>query len=144
MANRDSINLLRECSEGVKMGITTIDEVLPHVKSEKFQDALRSSKTTHEKLYSEIMELLKQYEAQRKEPSIMAKGMVWFKTNMQEMMNKSDKAIADLITDGCNTGVKSLTKYLNDYKLADDRIRDVAGRLINSEGKLIESMKEYL
>ena len=42
----------------------------------------------------------------------MAKGMVWMKTNMQEIMHKSDSAIADLITDGCNMGVKSLTKYI--------------------------------
>ena len=49
---------------------------------------------------------------QKKEPSIMAKGMVWMKTNMQEIMHKSDSAIADLITDGCNMGVKSLTKYI--------------------------------
>lgn len=144
MKNEDSINLLRECSQGVKMGISTIDEVLPHVKSEKFQDVLRSSKTTHEKLYSEIMGFLDKYETPKKEPSAMAKGMVWFKTNVQEMMNKHDKAIADLITDGCNTGVKSLTKYLNEYKSADEEIRTIAHRLIDSEEKLIESMKEYL
>ncbi len=144
MKNEDSIHLLRECSEGVKMGISTIDEVLPHVKSKKFADVLRSSKTTHEKLYTEIAELLHEYRAPKKEPSAMAKSMVWFKTNMQEMMNKSDNGIADLITDGCNTGVKSLTRYLNQYKEADYKIRDIAKRLIDSEEKLIESMKDYL
>lgn len=144
MENEDSIRLLRECSQGVKMGISTIDEVLPHVKNEKFQDVLRSSKTTHEKLYSDILELLKRYDAPKKEPSAMAKSMVWFKTNIQEMMNKSDKPIADLITDGCNTGVKCLTKYLNQYENADNEIKEITRRLINSEEKLIESMKEYL
>lgn len=144
MNNEDSIKLLRQCSEGVEMGISTIDEVLPHVKSEKFQDVLRSSKTTHEKLCDDISIFLKEYDAPKKEPSIMAKSMVWMKTNMQEMMHKSDSAIADLITDGCNMGVKSLTKYLNDYKMAEDKIRTIAKRLIDSEEKLIESMKEYL
>ena len=144
MHSEDSIKLLRKCSEGVEMGISTIDEVLPHVKSEKFQDVLRSSKTTHEKLYDEISKILKEYDTPTKEPSIMAKGMVWMKTNIQEMMHKSDSAVADLITDGCNAGVKSLTKYLNDYKLAEDSIKNIAQRLIDSEEKLIESMKEYL
>lgn len=144
MENEDTINLLRECSEGVKMGISTIDEVLPHMQSEQFKDVLLSSKTTHEKLYSEIVELLNKYGASKKEPSIIAKGMVWFKTNIHEMIDKSDKSIADLITDGCNTGVKSLTKYLNQYKKANDTIKDITKKLINSEEKLIESMKEYL
>ena len=117
--NEDSIDLLRKCSEGVKMGVSTIDEVLPHVKSEKFRDTLFSSKTTHEKLYSEIIKLLHESDIPKKEPPLMAKGMVWFKTNISEMMNKSDSAVADLITDGCNTGVKSLNKYLNSASLGN-------------------------
>lgn len=144
MENKDSINLLRECSEGVKMGITTIDELLPHIKNEKFRDVLRSSKITHEKLYSKILVLLKQYDIPKKEPSIMAKGMLWFKTNINEMMDKSDKSIADLITDGCSTGIKSLTKYLNEYSTANDNIKYITQTLINSEEKLLECIKEYL
>ena len=144
MDNKDSINLLRECSEGVKMGISTIDEVLPHVKNKKFKDVLFSSKTTHEKLYLEIIKILNENNVPKKEPSAMAKGMVWFKTNVSEMMNKSDRAIADLITDGCNTGIKSLTKYLNQYVEAGDIIKNITQRLINSEEKLVESMKSYL
>ncbi len=144
MENEDNIDLLRKCSEGVKMGVATIDEVLPHVKSDKFRNTLFSSKTTHEKLYSEIIKLLHQIGIPKKEPPLMAKGMLWFKTNINEMMHKSDSAVADLITDGCSTGVKSLTKYLNQYKKADDTVKNIAKRLIDSEEKLIESMKEYL
>lgn len=144
MKSKDSIELLRKCSEGVKIGISTIDEVLSHVKSERFKEVLYSSKTTHEKLYFEILDMLNEYDAPKKEPSIMAKGMVWFKTNMNELMNKSDNMIADLITDGCNSGVKTLTKYLNEHEKAEERIKEIAKRLINSEEKLIESMKEYL
>lgn len=144
MEKEDNINLLRKCSEGVGMGISTIEEVLNHVKSEEFKDVLRSNKTTHEKLYLEISELLKEHDIPKKDPSIMAKGMVWFKTNVNEIMHKSDKAIADLITDGCNTGVKCLTQYLNQYENADDSIKDITKRLISSEEKLIECMKEYL
>ena len=144
MENKDSINLLRECSEGVKMGVSTIDEILPHVKSEKFKDVLFSSKTTHEKLYSEIIKMLNENNVPRKEPSAMAKGMLWLKANFSEMTNKSDKAIANLITDGCNTGIKSLTRYLNQYVNADDIIKNITQRLINSEEKLVESIKDYL
>lgn len=41
----------------------------------------------------------------------MAKGMSWIKTNVKLVMNESDKTIADLMTDGCNMGVKSLNQY---------------------------------
>ena len=48
-----------------------------------------------------------------KEPNVMAQGMSWIKTNMRLAMNTSDETIAELMTDGCNMGVKSLSRYLN-------------------------------
>lgn len=144
MQNEDTIKLLRECSSGVEMGISTIDELLPQVQSEKFRDVLYSSKTTHEKLFSDISEYLHKYDTPKKEPPVIAKSMAWMKTTMQVAMHKSDKTIADLITDGCNTGVKSLTRYLNEYKNANEDVRHLAKRLIDSEEKLIESIKDYL
>lgn len=144
MPNEDTIKLLRQCSEGVKMGISTLDEVIPHAKSENFKNVLTSSKTTHEKLYSEIKELLNESDTPTKNPPMMAQGMAWMKTEMKMQMYESDKTIADIITDGCNTGVKSLTKYLNEYSAAEEKSKEITKRLINSEEKLIECMKEYL
>lgn len=144
MENEDTIELLRQCCAGVKMGVVTIEELLPHVKNKKFQESLNSSKTTHEKLYREITEYLEKYEVPKKEPPIIAKGMAKMKMEMQLKMHDSDKTVADLITDGCNTGVKSLTQYLNEYKNANEDVRDIARRLINSEEKLIECMKDHL
>ena len=74
----------------------------------------------------------------------MAKGMSWMKTNIKLGLDNSDQTIADLITDGCNMGVKSLRKYLNQYKAADENSKDVAKRLIDLEDKLAQDMREYL
>ena len=51
----------------------------------------------------------------------MAKGMSWFKTNIKISADSSDNTIADLNTDGCNMGDKTLHKYLNKYKAADEK-----------------------
>ena len=74
----------------------------------------------------------------------MAKGMSWVKTTMKLAVNESDHTIADLMTDGCNMGVKSLNKYLNEYKAADERSKDIAKRLINLEQKLATDIRAYL
>lgn len=66
-----------------------------------------------------------------KEPNVMAQGMSWIKTNMKLAMNTSDETIAELMTDGCNMGVKSLNRYLNQYKAADDRAKAITKKLIN-------------
>ena len=144
MVEQDTIRLLRECDAGVKMGVSSIDEVLNHVESEKFRTRLTECKTEHEKLDSEIQENLNKFHDEGKEPAAMAKGMSWIKTNVMLAMNDSDKTVADLMTDGCNMGVKSLNKYLNQYEAADEVSKDITKRLINIEEKLAVDIRQYL
>ena len=59
-------------------------------------------------------------------------------------MNESDETIADLMTDGCNMGVKSLHKYLNQYQAAEEKAKDMAKRLINLEEKLAVDIRCFL
>ena len=79
-----------------------------------------------------------------KEPNPVAKGMSWIKTNVKLGIDESDQTIADLITDGCNMGVKSLNRYLNQYEAADEKSKDIAKRLINLEEKLAVDIRSFL
>ena len=144
MVQQDTIKLLRECDAGVKMGVSSIDDVLGYVKSENLKKFLIENKDEHHKLDTEIQLLLADYKDAGKEPNPIAKGMSWMKTNFKLGMEQSDKVIADLMTDGCNMGVKSLNKYLNQYKAADVKSKDVAKRLINLEEKLAVDIRKFL
>ena len=144
MIEQDTIKLLRECDAGVKMGISSIDDVLGDVKSVKLKEYLVNCKNEHVELDREINKLLEKYQDEGKEPNPIAKGMSWIKTNMKLAMKESDETIADLITDGCNMGVKSLNKYLNEYCAADEVTKDIAKRLINLEEKLAVDIRKYL
>ena len=46
MIEQDTIKLLRECDAGVKMGVASIDDVLPHVKSSALEKYLTDCKKT--------------------------------------------------------------------------------------------------
>ena len=144
MVEQDTIKLLRECDAGVKMGISSIEDILDNVKNKEFEKILTDCKNEHEKLDKEIGELLDKYKDEGKEPAAMAKGMSWVKTNVMLAVNDSDKTVADLMTDGCNMGVKSLNKYMNKYKAADEVSKDIAKRLTNLEEKLAIDIREYL
>ncbi len=144
MIEQDTIRLLRECDAGVKMGISSIDDVLDDVKSVKLKEYLVNCKNEHVELDREIQSLLKKYDDEGKEPNPIAKGMSWIKTNMKLAMKESDETIADLMTDGCNMGVKSLNKYLNEYCAADEVTKDITKRLINLEEKLAVDIRKYL
>lgn len=144
MIEQDTIKLLRECDAGIKMGVTSIDEVLPFVHNKEFKQLLETCKKEHEKLDRETQELLDKYHDEGKNPNPIAKGMSWMKTNMKLSMDDSDKTIADLMTDGCNMGVKSLNRYLNQYEGADEVTKDITKRLINLEEKLTVDIRKYL
>ena len=144
MVEPDTIKLLRECDAGIKMGVDSIDEVLEYIQDEEFRKLLSECKSKHQKLEEEIRILLDQYHDDGKNPALMAKSMSWIKTNIKLVMNESDETIADLITDGCNMGVKSLNKYLNQYKAADEKTKDIAKRLINLEEKLAVDIRAFL
>lgn len=144
MIEHDTIRLLRECDAGIKMGISSIEEVLEYTGDKKLRERLQRSVSEHEKIKKDLQELLDIYHDEGKEPNVMAKGMSWIKTNVKLAINESDNVIADLITDGCDMGVKSLSKYLNQYEGADEKSKDLAKKLIKTEEKLGNDMREYL
>ena len=144
MIEQDTVRLLRECDAGVKMGISSIEDVIEYVSDEKLKSLLSDCKKEHRELDAEIHETLSRFDDDGKEPAAIAKGMSWVKTNVMLAFNESDKTIADLMTDGCNMGVKSLNKYLNKYEAADENSKDVAKRLINLEEKLAVDIRSFL
>lgn len=144
MEHSDSIKLLRECDAGVKMGIASINNVLTDVKSQGMRQDLTNCRNQHETLLTEIKGKLSCNCENGKEPAATAKGMSWMKTNVKMALEPNDKTVADLITDGCNMGVKSLHRYLNQYNQADAESKGIATRLIQLEDDLAKQMRKYL
>ena len=144
MIEQDTVKLLRECDAGIRMGVSAIDEVLDYTKDENLKKTLSDCKDEHNALQEEINHLLDRYHDDGKEPNPIAKGMSWMKTNVMLIINESDETIADLMTDGCNMGVKSLGRYLNQYKAADETSKDITKRLIRLEDDLAKDMRQYL
>ncbi|MBR2047831.1 MAG: hypothetical protein IJ960_04460 [Oscillospiraceae bacterium] len=144
MIEQDTIKLLRECDAGVKMGVASIDEVIGHADSDQLRSTLSRCRSEHQKLGTELQQLLGKYGDQGKNPNPIAKGMSWVKTNMKLSMEDDDGTIADLMVDGCNMGVKSLTRYLNQYQAADEKSKDLAKRLIRVEEQLGTDLRQFL
>lgn len=144
MVEPDTIKLLRECDAGIQMGISSIEEVLEYVQEKKLYQCLWDCMKKHEKLKAEIQKILKEYHDEGKEPGVMAKGMSWIKTNVRLVLHESDAVIADLITDGCNMGMKSLERYLNEYSEAELKVKEIARKLVRLEEKLVEDLRKYL
>lgn len=144
MVEQDTIRLLRECDSGIKMGISALDEVMEYAHSPEMRKYLQDSSKENEMLKNDLQEVLADYHDNGKEPDPIAKGMSWIKTNFKLKMDESDSTIAELMTDGCNMGIKSLSRYLNQYQAADRRSKDITKRLIKAEEKLSQNMRQFL
>lgn len=142
--NSDTINLLKECNAGIKMGVSSIERVLPHVRNEELKKSLKSSKNEHAVLGDETHKLLLKYKADTKEPHAVARVMSDMKIRGKLLLNDSDRTVADLMTDGCNMGVKSLSKYLHEYARATTEAKSVVNRLISVEQSLNDQLREHL
>lgn len=144
MIEQDTIKLLRECDAGVKMGVSSISDVLEYVHADGLRSLLTDSKTHHEALGEEIRGHLNRLQDKGKDPSPVTETMSRMMTDMKLVLHESDHTIADLMTDGCNMGVKSLSRYLNQYAAADEFSKDIAKRLISMEETLSTDMRAYL
>lgn len=144
MVEQDTIKLLRECDAGIKMGISALDEVMEYAHSSDMRKYLQDSTKENQRLQTDLQDVLADYHDNGKEPNPIASGMSWLKTNVKLKMNESDSAIAELMTDGCNMGIKSLSRYMNQYKAADERSKGIAKRLIKAEEKLSQNMRQFL
>lgn len=142
--NDDTVKLLRECNAGIKMGISSLEDAMDKVEDKKLYGVLQESKEEHAKLGDATHEYLHEYHDEGKEPAPMAKMMSKVKTDMKSLSDKVDAGIADLITDGCNMGTKSLYRYLNQYPAASEKIKKLTKDIIGVEERLIENLRIYL
>lgn len=144
MIEQDTIRLLRECDSGVKMGVDTIEDVMDCADDRALKQMLVDCKKEHEKLGREIQTMLNRYQDEGKDPNPIVKGMSWLKTGTRLVLDGSDSTIATLMTDGCNMGIRSLNKYLNEYEAADEQSKNAAKRLIRLEEQLAVDLRPYL
>ena len=144
MEYTDTVKLLRECDAGTKMAVTSIDEVMEKVNDKRLSGLLNASKSHHAELGNKIHGYIMQSGNEEKDPSPIAKSMSWIKTNVKMGVNDSDATVADLITDGCNMGIKSLNKYLNQYQAADSTSKGLCNELIKIEEALSTDLRSYL
>lgn len=143
----DTIKLLRECNAGIKMGVSSLDDVIEHVKDNGLRELLAKSKETHTKLGNMTHGYLNEYHDEGKEPAMMAQVISKMKSDVKMGMaegTNADRMAADLITDGCNMGVKSLYKYLNQYPAAEGRIKQLAKDVAQAEDTLVKELRDYL
>jgi hypothetical protein len=142
--NDDTIKLLKECNAGCKSATNSMEQVLPSVDNETLKALINEYNDKHIKIGDECHQMLNEYDKDEKDPHPMAKAFSWISTEIKLMVNENTHKIADLMIDGCNMGIKSVSEYINKYKLASNESIDLANRIVRTEQEFMNKLLTYL
>lgn len=140
----DSVELLKECDAGLDMAISSLEQVKPEAKADNFTNMLDKYYNNHKKIQKDIDEKLVEYNSDGKKANAFAETMSNMKTGFKLMTNHTDQEIADLMIDGCNMGIKSVSKYMNQYANANQDIMQLANDIIVLEQNFMNELRQYL
>lgn len=144
MPNEDTIKLLKECDAGTKMGIDGIQEVIDKVEDKQLLSILEKYLKDHEKLEEKIQDKLNEFHDTEKEPNPIARAMSWIKINVKLIKGEHDHIVADLMTEGCNMGIKSISRYMNQYPAAMETIKSLCYDLVELEENFAKDLRKFL
>lgn len=142
--NQDTVRLLKECNSGCKMATNSMEQVLPYVTDDKLKSVIMNYNDKHIKIGDECHQMLNESLEDEQDPHVMAKAFSWISTEVKMMLSNDAQKIADLLIDGCNMGIKSLSGYLNQYTSASEDSREMARKLIWIEQEFTKDLLEYL
>jgi hypothetical protein len=144
MVNDDTIKLLNECNAGVKMGVQGIKEVIDHAQDKELLNILVKYLDDHQKLGDKTHKYLNKFHDDGKEPNAMASAMSWVKINFKLLQGNVDEQIADVMVDGCNMGIKSISRYLNKYPASSQEIKNLVHDIIELEENFALDLRKFL
>ena len=142
--NSDTINLLKECNAGCKSATNSMEQVLGYVEDNKLKDIINDYNQRHIKLGDECHILLNKYGSDEKDPQTMAKAMSFISTEIKMMTDDKTKKAAEIMMDGCNMGIKSVSGYINQYSHANPESVTMANKIVKLEQSFMEDLRSFL
>ena len=140
----DTTYLLKECNAGCRMATNSLEQVMPHVDDQRLSDLLHKYNLKHQEIKEGCDALLYKNGKETEEPHPLARAFAWMGTEMKLTFRDDDSTVAGMMMDGCSMGIKSLSRYLNQYSDASQESRDLARKLIKMEEDFLVELGHYI
>ena len=121
-----------------------MEQVQPYITDEKLKSTIDEYNDKHIKIGDECHQMLNEVNEEEKDPKVMAKAYSWVSTEVKLMMNNNSHEIANIMIDGCNMGIKSVSEYINKYKAASEESVNLAKNLVKMEQEFMDDMLVYM
>lgn len=121
-----------------------MEQVLSYVGDEKLKNIINNYNHQHIKIGDECHNLLSKYGSNEKDPQPMAKAMSFISTEIKMMSDNKTRKAAEIMMDGCNMGIKSVSSYINQYSHADNESMKLANKIVKLEQSFIDELRDFL
>lgn len=142
--NQFSVELIRECNSGSKMAVDGIRDVMDDVTDEKLRRLLNSYIEKHEAYGEELHRIMAKEKIEPTEPKLMGKAMAKIMTEMKLMVNASPAKVADIMLDGCDMGIRSISRVQNSCWQADKEVFELSEELVKIEQFMANGLRRFL
>ena len=142
--NKDTVSLLQKCSSGCKMEMESITQLKDKVSDKQLRQIMDKYYAGHSQLEAECRQILNDVGKPDKEPGMIVTAIANFQSRIKMVMDDDAKKAAEIMTDGCNMGIKSLSGYINEYKNADAKSMAIAEKLRRLEDNMLGDLQPLL
>jgi hypothetical protein len=140
----DTVKLMKEACQGCKYAAESIKIARGYAKNRELGLILDNYTKDHELLQSRLSKKIKERGADEYSHPKMGAAMTKLHTNVSLTMNPSPSNIAKLMINGCNMGIKTLSKKRNESRFADKEARALINELIATEQQMASELLRFL
>ncbi len=138
------IEFLNYIAQNAKMGIDTLSVIIKDIDGSDLKEALLEEFQEYIKVYDKCIEILHDMNKDFEDFNSFQKVSTYMATKMNIAKDSSNSHIAEMIIQGSTMGVTDITRKINEYEEADEKIQLIAKKLLKIEENNIEEMKNYL
>ena len=142
--NDETVELLREADSGTAMGKDALEEILPGVKDPKLRQHVQESLQEHCDLGNRIHDALNRFGHEGESAKPVARVMAKMKTEWKLRTDGGDRTAAELLSEGADMGIRSVTDMAAKCPHADKDAKKLAEELVKIEEKLSRYARDYL
>lgn len=140
----DTMKLLKECDSGCKTAMDGMAQVLKHVSSATMRAEITACTDRHAAFSKRCQTLLNATGEGGGQPPAFGSMMMQAGTGIKLAMNDDDRKIAEMMANGANMGMQSLSKVMNAAPTASSDSRQIAHDIIAEEKNFYGIMLSYL
>lgn len=142
--NSATYEILKECSNGCKMALNSIEQLTIYLKNQDMQNLFCKYKEEYEQIEREASKLSSGKTEEEKMSEKVLETFAWFSAEMKLLFRDDHAKIAEMMIDGANMGIKSITEKRNHYPEAESESIALAKKFERLCERIIKDMKKYL